>query len=332
MMNKRVRWFLWAGLIFILVLYPKFFGIYYTNLFVTFAVFAIYSVSFNLLLGYTALFSFGHAMFFGAGGYGTALALKHIAGLPLLGAVGIGLLAAILLALMLCPIVVRVTGSAFSMLHLAFGQLMYILALKLRNITGGEDGIGGFPIPPFNIPGIVSINMKAPENFYYFAIVVLGLSLWIMWFFTKTPFGQIQVGVRDNAMRVDYLGFKVPQTKAVVYVIAGAFAGVAGSIFALFSNLIAADSGFGILVSFGAVINTLVGGLGSFFGPVWGAAIMQILEEVTTRYTDRVELVAGLILIVVIMFAPMGFTGFLRWARLKWLARTAEKIGMGKVS
>ena len=331
MMNKKAQWILWAGLIVILALYPKVFGIYYTNLFVTFAVFAIYSVSFNLLLGYTALFSFGHAMFFGAGGYGTALALKHIQGLSLLSAVSIGLLSAVVLALILCPIVVRVTGSAFSMLHLAFGQLMYILALKLRNITGGEDGIGGFPIPPFSIPGIVSINMKVPENFYYFAIIVLGVSLWVMWFFTKTPFGQIQVGVRDNAMRIDYLGFKVPQTKAVVYVFAGAFAGVAGSIFALFSNLIAADSGFGIMVSFGAVINTLVGGLGSFFGPIWGAAIMQILEELTTRYTDRVELVAGLILILIIMFAPMGFAGFLRWVRQNWFAKSVGKTDLGKV-
>ena len=331
MMNKKAQWILWAGLIVILALYPKVFGIYYTNLFVTFAVFAIYSVSFNLLLGYTALFSFGHAMFFGAGGYGTALALKHIQGLSLLSAVSIGLLSAVVLALILCPIVVRVTGSAFSMLHLAFGQLMYILALKLRNITGGEDGIGGFPIPPFSIPGIVSINMKVPENFYYFAIAVLGISLWIMWFFTKTPFGQIQVGVRDNAMRIDYLGFKVPQTKAVVYVFAGAFAGVAGSIFALFSNLIAADSGFGIMVSFGAVINTLVGGLGSFFGPIWGAAIMQILEELTTRYTDRVELVAGLILILIIMFAPMGFAGFLNWVRQNWFAKSVGKTDLGKV-
>ncbi len=332
MMDKKGRWILWAGLILVLYLYPKVFGIYYTNLFVTFAVFAVYSVSFNLLLGYTALFSFGHAMFFGVGAYGTALALKHISGMPLLGALGIGLLSAVAFALILCPIVVRVTGSAFAMLHLAFGQLMYILALKLRNITGGEDGIGGFPIPPLNIPGIVSINMKVPENFYYFAIVVLGVSLWLMWFFTKTPFGQIQVGVRDNAMRVDYLGFKVPQTKAVVYLVAGAFAGVAGSIFTLFQNLIAADSAFSILVSFGAVINTLVGGLGSFFGPVCGTAIMQILEELTSRYTDRVELVAGLILILVIMFAPMGFMGFIRSVRLKWPAKPAQESRLGKVS
>ncbi len=332
MMNKKGRWILWMGLIGTLFLYPKVFGIYYTNLFVNFAVFAVYSVSFNLLLGYTALFSFGHAMFFGVGGYGTALALKHVSGMPLLGALAIGLLSAIFFAVILCPIVVRVTGSAFAMLHLAFGQLMYILALKLRNITGGEDGIGGFPIPPLNIPGIASINMKSPENFYYFAIVVLGISLWMMWFFTKTPFGQIQVGVRDNAMRVGYLGFKVAQTKAVVYVFAGAFAGIAGSIFALFQNLIAADSAFNILVSFGAVINTLVGGLGSFFGPVCGAAIMQILEELTTRFTDRVELVAGLILISVIMFAPMGFMGLIKSLKQKWSIKTMQKPNLGKIS
>ncbi len=325
MMEKKVQWILWVALFVILALYPRVFGIYYTNLFVTFAVFAVFSVSFNLLLGYTALFSFGHAMFFGAGGYGTALALKHIQGLPLLAAVAIGLLSGVVLALILCPIVVRVSGSAFSMLHLAFGQLMYILALKLRNVTGGEDGIGGFPIPPLSIPGVVSINMKAPENFYYFALSVLGVSLWMIWFFTKTPFGQVQVGVRDNPMRIDYLGFKVPQTKAVIYVVAAAFAGVAGSIFALFSNLIAADSGFGIMLSFGAIINTLVGGLGSFYGPICGAAIMQILDEVTTRYTDRVELVAGLILIGIIMFAPMGFMGGVRILKQKWLAHSAAR-------
>ena len=110
---------------------------------------AVYAVSLNVLLGYTGLLSFGHAMFFGAGGYGTALALKHIDGIALLPAVGIGFLSASVLALILCPLVVRVSGTAFAMLHLAFGQLMYVLALKLRGITGGEDGIGNFPDPGF---------------------------------------------------------------------------------------------------------------------------------------------------------------------------------------
>jgi branched-chain amino acid transport system permease protein len=332
MMNKKGLWLLWAGIIIVLILYPKVSGIYYTNFFVTFAIFSVFSVSYNFLLGYTGLFSFGHAMFFGTGGYGAALALTHIQGLPVLAALGIGVLAAMILAMILSPLVVRVSGTAFAMLHLAFGQLLYVLSLKLRTITGGEDGVGGFPIPPINIPGILSVNLKDSANFYYFAMVVLGLSLWIMWFITKTPFGQIQVGVRDNAKRVDYMGFKVPQTKAMIYVISGAFAGVAGAVYALFQNLISADGGLSVLISFTPVINVMVGGVASFFGPIWGTGILQVITEISTRYTDRVELVDGLILILIIMFAPYGFMGFINYLKLRWFSTSASKVKLEKAS
>ncbi len=325
-MNKILKWIFMIILLTILAIYPRIFGLYYTNLFVTFAIFALFSVSFNLLLGYTGLLSFGHAMFFGAGGYGTALALKHIPGLPLLPAVFAGLLAAVVLALILCPLVVRVSGTAFAMLHLAFGELMHVLALKLRTITGGEDGIGGFPIPPLNLPGIMSIDMKAPENFYYFAIVCLGLSIWALWFFTKTPFGQIQIGVRDNPMRINYLGFKVPHTKAVVYVVSAAFAGIAGSMYALFQNLISSSS-LNVLTSFAPITMTMVGGVGNFFGPICGAAIFQIIEELTSRYTEQIELIMGLILILVVMFAPMGFVGIINRFKQKWLISRLVNVG-----
>jgi len=323
MMRKTHKWILAVVILAVLVSYPKIFGIYYTNIFVTFAIFALFATAFNLLLGYTGLLSFGHAMFFGTGAYGTALALEHIKGMPLIAALLAGLLAAALLALILCPLMVRVSGTAFAMLHLAFGQLMYVLALKLRGITGGEDGVGGFPIPPLNIAGIVSIDMTDPTNFYYFAITVLGLSIVFLWFFTKTPFGSIMVAVRDNAKRVDYLGFKVPQTKAVIYIVAGAFAGVAGSIYALFQNLIAADDGFHVLVSFAPITMTIVGGIGSFFGPLMGSAIFGIIGEMTSRYTERVELVMGLILILVILYAPYGFMGFISFVRQKFAKAAA---------
>ena len=316
-MAKTKNWIFWIIVLIALAFYPKVFGIYYTNVFMTFAIFALFAVSFNLLLGYTGLLSFGHAMFFGAGGYGTALALEHMENLPLIPAVLIGALAAIALALILCPLMVRVSGTAFAMLHLAFGQLMYVLALKLRGITGGEDGIGGFDIPPLNFFGIVSIDMVDPLNFYYFGVVVLGLSMLFLWFFTKTPFGSIMVGIRDNPNRVDYLGFKVPQSKAVIYIVSGCFAGVAGSIYAMFQNLIAADDAFHVMVSFAPIIITMVGGIGSFFGPIAGSAIFGIIEELTSRYTERVELVMGLILILVIMFAPMGFVGLVKFLRQK---------------
>lgn len=320
MMNKTVRRILWAVLLIFLALYPKLFGIYFTNVFVSFIVFALFAVSLNLLLGFTGLLSFGHAMYFGTGGYATALALSHIEGCPLLVALLLGVLAALALGAIICPLVVRVHGTAFAMLHLAFGQLMYVLALKLRNITGGEDGIGGFPIPAFNIPGVVSIDMSHPLNFYYFAVTVVGISLWVMWFFTKTPFGQIMISVRDNAKRTDYLGYKVPQTKAVIYLVSGAFAGVAGSIYTMFQDLISADGAYHALLSFEPILITMVGGIGSFFGPIFGSAIFGFIYEVTTRFTDRGELVVGLILIIVILYFPGGFVGLVQLIKAKWLA------------
>ena len=229
-MNKKTKWILWGAVLVFLIGYPLIFGIYYTNVFVSLVIAALFAVSVNMLLGFMGLLSFGHAMYFGAGAYGTAIALANIKGLPILISVLIGFLSAILLAVILAPLVVRLSVTAFAMIHMAFGMLMYTLALKLRNITGGEDGIGGFPIPPIRIPGIISIDMTDPTNFYYFAMIILGLSLWILWFITKTPFGCLMVGIRDNAKRIDYLGFKLPQTKGVAYLIAGGFCGIAGSI------------------------------------------------------------------------------------------------------
>jgi branched-chain amino acid transport system permease protein len=324
MIHRMIKWILGAGILAFLVFYPKFFGLYFTNVFVNFAIFALYAVSFNLLLGYTGLFSFGHAMYFGAGGYATALALTHIKGCPLLMALLIGLLGAVSLSMLICPIVIRVGGAAFAMLHLAFSMLIHTLVLKLRNITGGEDGIGGFPLPPLNIPEIVSINMNDPLNFYYFAILVIGVSLWVLWFLTKTPFGQIMVGVRDNAKRVDYMGFKVPQTKAVVYAFAAGFAGIAGSVLAMFQNLVAADT-LSVQNSFKPILITMVGGTGSFWGPIWGSTIFSLIEEVTSRYIKKVELLMGLILIVVIMFFPKGFAGFLDLIRQRWFGASSGR-------
>jgi branched-chain amino acid transport system permease protein len=197
--------------------------------------------------------------------------------------------------------------------------MMYVLALKLHGITGGEDGIGNFPIPPLTIPGVGAIPMKdEPANFYYFAITLLAASLWLMWFFTRTPLGQVQLAIRENARRTDYLGFKVPQTKAVIYVFAAANAGVAGSLYGLFHNLVSADGALGALVSFAPIINIMIGGIGSFLGPVLGTAIFQLIEELASRYTEHVELVIGVLLVVVIMYAPMGALGVAKQLRQKW--------------
>ena len=308
----------------ILAIYPQVVGIYYTNVFVGFAIFALYAVTLNLLLGYMGVLSFGHAMFFGVGAYCTALALTHIQGFPLLLALLVGGLAGAMLALILSPLLVRVSGTAFAMLTLAFGQLIFVLALKFREVTGGEDGVGGYATPSFNIPGVVSIDMTDQINFYYFAVAVIIICLWVLWFYTKTPFGSLVVGVRDNAMRIDYLGFRLSQTKAVNLIVSGCFAGIAGAIYALFQNLVSTLGVLDIGTSFAPILMAYIGGLGSFFGPIVGSAILHVLEDVTFRITEQIELVNGLVFILVVLYAPMGIVGLLRQAKAKWFHK--EKV------
>ena len=311
----------WCLLIAVLALLPKIVNPFHITFFLTFAVFSVYAVSLNMLLGFTGLLSFGHAIYFGFGGYGTALALRHIDGISLMPAMVIGVVATLLLAMLISPIVARVKGAAFAMVHLAIGMFIYVMSLKLRRITGGEDGIANFPKPNVELFGFISISMDPGSvNFYYFAVIILGASLWLMWFFTKTPFGQVQLAIRDNQKRVAYLGYKIPQSRFLIYVASGMFAGVAGSVYAVFHNLVSADGQFGALVSFTPILAAMLGGIGSFFGPILGTAIFMIVEELARDITDRVELVMGALLVLIMMFAPYGVMGLVAVQRMKWAA------------
>jgi branched-chain amino acid transport system permease protein len=315
-----------------IALFPHVVGIYYGNFFVAFAIFSLYAVTLNLLLGYMGVLSFGHAMFFGTGAYATAIALTHIQGFPLLPAVLVGGLGGGLLALILSPLLVRVSGTAFAMLTLAFGQLIFVVALKYREVTGGEDGIGGYSIPPLNIPGVVSIDMTNQINFYYFAIAVIVVCLFILWFYTKTPFGSLVVGIRDNAMRIDYLGFKLPQIKAVNLIVCGTFAGIAGAVHALLMKLVSTVGVLDINASFTPILMAYIGGVGSFFGPIIGSGVLHLLEDLVIRFTERIGLVNGAIFILVVLYAPLGLVGLFNTAKEKWFTKTAQKPNLGKVS
>jgi branched-chain amino acid transport system permease protein len=239
--------------------------------------------------------------------------------------VGLGGIAGALLALLLSPFLVRVSGTAFAMLTLAFGQLLYVFCLKYRQITRGEDGIGGYSIPPFRIPGVLTVDMAVPQHFYYFAMTILFLIIGGMWFFTKTPLGSVLVGIRDNPRRVEYLGFEVPHSKAVLLIVSGAAAGLVGSIYALLHNLVSADGVLSIFTSFNPIVMAYVGGLGSFFGPILGSGLIHGLHEITSRYVRHVDLINGLVFIGMVLFAPGGVVGVYRAAREKWLRRKRSR-------
>jgi branched-chain amino acid transport system permease protein len=167
--------------------------------------------------------------------------------------------------------------------------------------------------------------MKDSTNFYYFAVVVIGICAWLLWFLTKTPFGQIMVSIRDNAKRVSFMGFKVTSSKGMIYAISAGFAGAAGAVLALFQNVISPDLALGPITSFNVILIAMVGGVGSFFGPIWGSAIFTLIHEFTSRYIKEVELLMGAILIVVMLYFPKGFAGVLTMIGNKVFRRVPEK-------
>jgi branched-chain amino acid transport system permease protein len=324
-MRKGLKYFIPLGLL--AVAFPCVLPGYYMHILILVLLWITMASAWNLLGGFAGQVSFGHALFFGVGAYATALALTHVSGMPVLGALLAGALAAFLCALVLSPLMSKVSGTAFAMLTLAFGQLLYVLCLKFREVTGGEDGVTGYPIPPFSIPGIASFELRVPQNFYYFAMIVLGLCALGMWFAVKTPFGSIVVAVRDNARRVNYLGFRVQHTKAVMVILSGVFAGISGSVFALFQKVVSTDSALSATVSFAPLMMAYVGGIGNFFGPILGSGILHLLDEFTSRYIQRVDLVNGAVFIFVVLFAPNGFIGLYRAIR----ERLIRKATLGPV-
>jgi branched-chain amino acid transport system permease protein len=318
------RWILPGIAALLLVIYPWAVGIVYTNIFIYFSIFAVFAASLNMLVSYTGLLSFGHALFYGGGAYATALFLERYEGLGLFTVILIGGLTGAALAFIVSPLLNRVRDTAFALLTLALGQLAYMACLKLRAITHGEDGVGGFPVPDLAIPGVVSINMVPPQNYYYLAILVLSLCLFLMWFLTKTPFGCINIGIRDNTQRVEFLGFNIPLTKCVIFTLSGFFAGIAGSVYALFQNLVTPDGAFHIMVSFMPIMAVYVGGIGTFAGPIVGAGVMTILEELATRYTTQLALFNGILLVVVVMYFRTGFVGLYMLAKQKWFQKESS--------
>lgn len=260
--------------------------------------FALYAVSFNVLLSYGGMLSFGHATFFGVGAYATAIAMKS-AGLGVVVAFLAAPLAAALFALVIGAFSVRRTGIYFAMLTFAFQMLLYAVAMKATGITGGDDGISG--VKP---PGLLA----NPTVYYFFALALVAGSLYVLKRLVDSPFGYTLRALRGNARRVQYLGVNVFRHQLATFVVTGAFAGLAGAIFALSSGNVF-PSWLNWTASATPIMMALLGGINSFFGPVLGAAVYVLLEIVISGKTEYWPLVMGTILLALVLLLPEGLMG-----------------------
>ncbi len=313
-MKKRLgKWAVGVCLLGMLFMAPGTLGVFNADILVGFGISVMFAVSLNLLLA-AGMYSFGHALFYGSGAYATALGLYYIKGLPILSALLLGGLAAGLLGLILSPFLVRISGIYFTMLTIAFNELVYGICMKYKEYTGGETGFSSYTVPSLNIPGIGSFDMGDKTSFYYFAIVVIVICIWLMRFLTKTPLGNILLAIKNDDQRVAYLGFWVPGSKSIIIVVSGFFAGIAGSLLALWIGVVSPQSCLHLInVSIKTFLAILVGGLGTFAGPFIGIGIVQFFDEIILNYGRITEMVIWWIIILYLLFAarftPWGIMG-----------------------
>jgi branched-chain amino acid transport system permease protein len=275
--------------------------------------FGLFAVSFNLLFGYAGLLSFGHCATFGVGGYTMGLVLKHVAGMPFLGALVAAVLAGALVGLVIGAFCVRLRGTYFALLTLAFSQFLYAIALKWREVTRGDDGLFVMA-PDLRVPGIGSLAVNQASNFYWLELTIVLLCLWAAWRFTRTPLGNAVVLMRENDERAEFLGYNAFATKLTAFVVATTLAAVAGALFAAFQRLIspsALDLGLGTEVVFMAIL----GGTGAFLGPFLGAGIYLLVQNWLSQVSEHWPFFIGAGFVVMILFAHEGVTGLFRRGR-----------------
>jgi branched-chain amino acid transport system permease protein len=263
----------------------------------------IYALGYNLLLGRTGLLSFGHGAFYAAGAYGLGFFSLHLTNHPLL-AILVGVATAALLALIIGFFCVRHTEIYFAMLTLAFGMMIFSLVWNVREITGGDDGLIGIVRDSISFFGFFKIPIKTDRQFYFLVLAFFVLSAWAVHRFRNSPFGLTLAGIRENANRSEFAGVSVKNYCLAVFVISGAFAGLAGALETLLESNARpfmahwSHSAEPILVS-------LLGGLQSFSGPLVGSLFFVAMREIIQRFTENWMLWFGVVLLVIIM----GFRG-----------------------
>jgi branched-chain amino acid transport system permease protein len=232
MMTQKNAPYLFIAVLFALgAVMPLMLKQYHLNMLTEIIVFALYAVSYTLLLGYAGLLSFGHAMFFGTGAFTVAVALIHIPGLSMWSVIGLAVIMTTAVGFIAGGLLLRHKGSYFALLTLAFNALFYAVATKWHTVTGGDDGLS-VTRPDLGL-GFTTISMAGIESFYYFTLVIVGATILFCWYFTKTAMGQTVLMMRENEERMKFLGYNTNISRLILFTFTGAVAGLAGAFYTL---------------------------------------------------------------------------------------------------
>ena len=300
----------WVLLIVALLAWPYAVGEFYVNLASQIFIAAIFAASLNLLVGYGGLPSLGHASFLGMAAYFSALlslrwGLDHALSAPL------ALAGTTLMAGLFGLIALRATGLGFLMLTLALSQVLWGTANRWVGLTEGDNGLRGLTRPQF-----FGINLDDSTAFYFFALLVTALSLWMIARLVASPFGAALKGTRDQARRMSALGHNVWLIRWITFVYAGFWGGVSGLLFVYYHKYIHPAS-LSLTSSAEAMLSVIAGGSGTLAGPVIGAALIMLLKNYVSAYVERWNMLLGFVFVLIVVFMPDGLVPGLKrlWAR-----------------
>lgn len=280
--------------------------IYLVTLVTEALILGLFAMSLDLMVGYTGLISFGHAAAYGVGAYACGW-LSMYAHMPVVFAVPLAALISGLVAIGVGWICTRATGPAFSMLTLAFAQLLYAIAFKWTSVTGGSDGLDGIP----RQPGPFHMTLFTSRTGFYY--LVLGSLVGAFLFCraaVNSPFGAVLRGICENEAKTLALGYNTRRYKIVVIALSYTLGGLAGALYAAFAGFVNTELLFWLL-SGQVLIMVIVGGSGTLTGPILGAAFFMFVSNELSVYTDAWALIFGLIFIAFVLFVPQGIIGLI---------------------
>ncbi len=286
----------------VLAVAPALAGPFYTRLLATGVLYGTAAVGFNILFGYTGLLSFGHAMFWGTGGYVVAIAATKL-GLSFPVSLALALAVVGVIALVTGFLSLRHTKIYFAMLTLAFGQLIYAIALKWRSVTGADEGIYGIPRPLGDV------------TLYYYLILAVSLVVLVATLrILKSPLGLAFRSIRDNPFRAEVVGYPVNRLRLLSYTISGLVTGIAGALYAPLQTSINPESLYWTF-SAAIVFMTILGGPRVFVGPFIGGLLYVFIQDTAMGLTEYWLLATGVTLGALILLLPEGIVGYI-WRRL----------------
>ena len=319
----------WIAFLLVMLALPQFSdSILSVSIYNQMAIAIIFALSYNMLLGQGGMLSFGHAVYFGLGGFLAVHSLImmefetvyfSIIWIPLVGGL-FGLLAAIFIG----SFSTHKAGTVFAMISLGIGELIAASSLIFVGFFGGEAGVSGdrtFGPPLFGVEFFQDVEI------YYVAAVWVFIATVFMYLFTQTPAGRMANAVRDNPERAEFIGYSARRVRFISFCASGLFAGIAGGLFALNyefiteENLNAATSGRVLLMAY-------IGGLGYFIGPILGAVILTLMNSLLSNYSDLWMLYLGIMFLLTVLFLPRGFAGFIMMHQVAWLKGSLKNLAL----